>query len=96
MIVQLMRLMVYGPAFALLWAIPGALVGLGAGYFDVQTGAAFGLAIAFVLLYPRSRQRRGEPGDYILYLMTAYGAAGMGFACYFVGRFISEVKAAGG
>jgi len=95
MITQLMRLTIYGPAFALLWAIPGALVGLASGYFDLQTGAAYGIAIAFVLLYPRSRQRRGDPADYILYLMTAFGAAGIGLGCYFVGRFISELKAAG-
>ena len=95
MITQVMRLIVYGPAFALLWAIPGALVGLAGGYFNVHTGAAFGIAIAFILMYPRSRRRRGEPADYILYLMTAYGAAGIGFSCYFVGRLISEIKAAG-
>jgi hypothetical protein len=95
MITQLMRLTIYGPAFALLWAIPGALAGLAAGYFDVHTGAAYGVAIAFVLLYPRSRQRRGEPADYILYLMTAFGGTGIGVSCYFVGRFISELKAAG-
>jgi hypothetical protein len=90
-----MRALVYGPAFALLWALPGALVGLAAGFFNVHTGAAFGVAIAFVLLWPRSRRRHGEPADSVLYLMTAYGAAGIGAACYAVGRFISEVKAAG-
>jgi hypothetical protein len=95
MVTQLLRLIVYGPAFALLWALPGALVGLAAGYFEVQTGAAYGIAIAFILLYPRSRQRRGDPADYLLYLMTAFGATGMGMSCYFVGRFISELKAAG-
>jgi len=95
MITQLLRMMIYGPAFALLWAIPGALVGLAAGYFDVQTGAAFGIAIAFILMYPRSRQRRGDPADYVLYLMTAFGATGMGVGCFLVGRFISEIKTAG-
>jgi hypothetical protein len=95
MITQLMRLIVYGPAFALLWAIPGALAGLAGGYFDVHRGVAFGVAIAFILLYPRSRQRRGDPADYILYMMTAFGAGGMGISCFLVGRFISEIKAAG-
>ena len=95
MINQLLRMILYGPAFALLWAIPGALVGLAAGYFDVYVGGAFGIAIAFILLYPRSRRRRGEPSDYVLHLMTAFGAAGIGISCYFVGRLVSELKAAG-
>ncbi len=91
---QLTRILVAGPFFALLWAIPGALAGAGAGFFDLHVGAAFGVALAFIFWYPRSRQRQGEPADFILYCITIWGAAGLGLGCYFVGRLISELQAA--
>ena len=90
---QLLRMLIGGPFFALLWAIPGALVGAGAGFFDLHLGAALGLAIIFIFWYPRSRQRRGEPADFILYYVTACGAAGLGLGCYYVGGIVSAIQA---
>jgi hypothetical protein len=92
----ILRRAVGGILFGLLWAFPGALFGLGAGYFGLQAAAAIGSAVSFFIIYPRSLRRTGELVDAYMYYMTACGAIGSGLACLFVGNAIEAMKLAGG
>jgi len=74
--------------FALMGAIPGALIGLITGIFGVQLYAAIVLVIFILVTYPRSRRRWGSKPDVLTYLNALCTAVGAGAACYFVGSAI--------
>ena len=92
----ILRRAVGGLLFGLLWAFPGALFGLGAGYFALQIPVAIGSAVSFFMIYPRSLRKMGEMVDAYMYYMTVCGAVGSGLACFFVGNAVEAMKLAGG
>jgi hypothetical protein len=74
--------------FALMGAIPGAIIGAITGLFGFQLIAAIVGGILFFLTYPRSRRRWGSRPDALTYLLALFGAVGGGLACYFVGNLV--------
>ena len=74
--------------FAIMAAIPGALIGLITGLFGVHLIAAIVGGIFFFITYPRSRRRWGSEPDALTYFLALCGAVGGGFACYFVGSLV--------
>lgn len=84
--ILLVPLMLLG--FAVMAAIPGALIGLITGLFGFHLIAAIVGGILFFLTYPRSRRRWGSQPDALTYFLALFGAVGGGFACYFVGSLV--------
>ena len=78
-----------GPlGFAIMAAIPGALIGLITGFFGFHLIAAIVGGIFFFITYPRSRRRWGSKVDALTYLLALCGAVGGGLTCYFVGTLV--------
>ncbi|MBA7476312.1 hypothetical protein ES707_11696 [subsurface metagenome] len=75
-------------AFPLMGAIPGAIIGLITGLFGFHLIAAIVIGIFIFITYPRSRRRWGSEPDLLTYFLALCGAAGGGFACYFVGNLL--------
>ncbi len=75
-------------AFPLMGAIPGAIIGLITGLFGFHLIAAIVIGIFIFITYPRSRRRWGSEPDLLTYFFALCGAAGGGFACYFVGNLL--------
>jgi len=75
-------------AFPLMGAIPGAIIGLITGLFGFHLIAAIIIGIFIFITYPRSRRRWGSEPDLLTYFLALCGAAGGGFACYFVGNLL--------
>lgn len=75
-------------SFAVMAAIPGAIIGLITGLFGFHLIAAIVGGILFFITYPRSRRRWGSEPDALTYFLTLCGAVGGGFACYFVGSLV--------
>jgi len=95
MLTMIIRRAIGGILFALLWAFPGAIIGIGAGYFGLQLVAAISSAVSFFIFYPRSMRKIGEPSDFYTYYMSACGGIGGGLGCYFVGGLIEGIKLGG-
>ena len=76
-------------AFALMAAIPGALIGLITGLFGFHLIAAIVGGIFFFITYPAQRRRQGLQVDSLTYFNALFGAVGGGFTCYFVGNALS-------
>lgn len=74
--------------FAIMAAIPGALIGLVTGLFGFHLIAAIVGGIFFFITYPRSRRRWGAKPDLLTYFLALCGAFGGGLACYFVGSLV--------
>ena len=74
--------------FAIMAAIPGAIIGLITGLFGFQLIAAIVGGVLFFFTYPRSRRRWGSEPDALTYFLALFGAVGGGFACYFVGSLV--------
>ncbi len=74
--------------FAIMGAIPGALIGLVTGFFGFHLIAAIFSGIFFFITYPRSRRRWGSQVDAFTYFLALCGAVGGGLACYFVGTLV--------
>ncbi|MBA7678004.1 hypothetical protein ES703_86271 [subsurface metagenome] len=77
-----------GVGFAVLAAIPGALIGLITGLFGVHHIAAIVVGVFFFITYPPSRRRFGAEPDAITYFFALCGGAGSGLATYFVGGLL--------
>ena len=83
---KLLTIPIFGVGFALMAAIPGAIIGAITGLFDFHTIAAIVGGIFFFITYPRSRRRRGSQVDTLTYFLALCGGIGGGLACYFVGN----------
>lgn len=77
---------IFGVGFALMAAIPGAIIGAITGLFNFHMIAAIVGGILFFITYPRSRRRWGSQPDTLTYFLALCGAVGGGLACYFVGN----------
>lgn len=77
-----------GVAFAIMAAIPGALIGLITGFFGFHKIAAIAGGIIFFITYPPSRRRWGAKPDALTYFFALCGGIGGGLACYFVGNLL--------
>ncbi len=77
-----------GLGFAIMAAIPGAIIGLITGFFGFHLIAAIIGGILFFITYPRSRIRWGSAPDALTYFNALCGAIGGGLACYFVGSLV--------
>jgi len=77
-----------GIAFAIMVAIPGALIGLITGLFGFHLIASIIGGIFFFITYPRSRRRWGSGPDALTYFFALCGGVGGGLACYFVGNLV--------
>ena len=88
MLRKILVILLGGLAFAVMTAIPGALIGLITGLFGLHLIAAIVGGILFFITYPRSRRRQGFKTDSLTYFNALCGAIGGGFACYFVGSLV--------
>jgi len=79
---------IFGVGFAIMAAIPGALIGLVTGFFGFHLIAAIAGGVIFFLTYPRSRRRWGANPDALTYFLALCGGVGGGFSCYFVGTLV--------
>lgn len=77
-----------GIGFALMAAVPGALIGLITGLFGFHLIAGIIGGIFFLMTYPRSRRRWGSQVDALTYFFALCGAVGGGLTCYFVGSLL--------
>ena len=86
---KILLLPIAGLSFAIMGAIPGALIGLITGHFwGIQLVAAIVGGIFFFVTYPPSRRRWGAEPDGLTYFLALCGAVGGGLACYFVGSLV--------
>ena len=77
-----------GLGFAIMAAIPGALIGVITGFFGFHLIAAIIGGIFFFITYPRSRIRWGSAPNALTYFLALCGGVGGGLACYFVGNLV--------
>jgi len=77
-----------GLTFAVMTALPGALVGLVTGFLRFHTIAGIVGGIIFFITYPLQRRRKGLETDALSYFYALCGGIGGGLACYFVGNLI--------
>lgn len=82
---KILLLPVFGLGFAIMGAIPGALIGFITGLFGFHLIAGIVGGIFFFITYPPSRRRRGSQVDALTYFLALCGAVGGGLACYFIG-----------
>jgi len=77
-----------GIGFAIMTAIPGALVGLVTGLLGFHKIAAIAGGIIFFITYPLQRRKKGLVTDEATYFFALCGGIGGGLACCFVGNLI--------
>ena len=77
-----------GIGFAIMAAIPGALIGLITGLFHFNLVAAIVGGLLFFIIYPRFRRNRGGQIDALSYFLALCGGIGEGLSCYFIGNLI--------
>jgi len=74
--------------FAIMTAIPGALIGWITGFWKLHIIAAILVGLFFFITYPRSRPRWGFRPDWFTYFNAICGAIGGALACYFAGQLL--------
>jgi hypothetical protein len=73
--------------FSIAWvAVPGALIGWIAGFFDWQIVAAILWGLFILYTYPRSRRRWGGKVDALTYFLALVQAGIGGVVVFFVGQ----------
>lgn len=77
-----------GIVFAIIAAIPGALIGLITGLFHFNLIAAIAGGLLFFIVYPLFRRNRGGQVDALSYFLALCGGIGGGLSCYFVGNLM--------
>ena len=81
------KLVKWGLGYALIMAVPGAIIGFISGLFNAHISIAVASGIVFFLLYPAWRRKRGPGADIITYYLAMCGGIGVGVSCYLVGTY---------
>jgi hypothetical protein len=84
---RLFKVMGWGLGYALVMAVPGAILGFIGGLFNAYVSIAVASGIVFFLLYPAWRRKRGPGTDIITYFLAMSGGVGLGVSCYLVGAY---------
>jgi len=69
-------------------AVPGALIGWIAGFFEVHLIAAIGWGLFVFFTYPRSRVRWAGGADAFTYFLAFVGGCIGGLVAYFAGELL--------